>query len=366
MGADRSVKPRMVRNRFNKNFLIQGLKNTIGAPDTGMLWLPFAFWRSMKIYKIIPFDVIFVTGPPFSNFIICYLISIILKKPFILDFRDAWVANPDRGDSHKTKLFFNKLYERVVIRKAHYVIANTKGVQGDFFDRYQDQVRSKFIVIPNGFDKDEILSLKKSELHLDSTKFNIVHTGSLGGIRNPLSFLTAVKQLINERKINPDTIKIHFIGLMKKFNDGKTIFDYIEQLQIKPQVRITGFIARDDAFKYMFAADVLLLIIGVVKSNLALATYGLSGKVYDYTQTGTPILSLAQKGGATFNLIKKYNIGLIANPLNINDIKNKILALYNAWLSGNLRVNYNSDSLNSHDMKKLTHKLSNLLNSSLR
>jgi len=342
------------------NSLVRYLKDTVGAPDTGMLWLPFALLCSIRIFNETPFDAIFATGPPFSTFLIGLAIKTLTNRPLIVDFRDAWVANPNLTDESEIKLYFHRLYEKLVVRYARYVIANTDGVQKDFITRYPTEDRSKFVVISNGFDKRDLIISKRSKLCLDKTKFNIVHTGSLGGIRNPRYFFAAIKELIDENKIDPNLINIHLVGIIEEFNDGCAIGDYMNKYQIAEQIKMTGFISREDAFAYTFEADVLLLVIGIT-SEKYLLTYGLSGKIYDYVLTGRPIIALAQEGGATFELLKKHNIAIIANPSNIHDIKGKILKLYNLWKERELQSNYEPASLKSHDMRNLTRILSNLL-----
>jgi glycosyltransferase involved in cell wall biosynthesis len=344
--------------------LVRLIKSTVGAPDTGILWMPFAVTQALKIHRKSPFDVMLATGPPFSNFLIGLVIGKLIKKPFVVDLRDAWVANPDGGKASKTKATLNRFYENIVVRSAKYVIANTDGVRQDFLSRYPGEDLLKFTVIPNGFDEKDRQHFKKSDLQLDKSRFNIVHTGSLGGFRNPKLFLAAVSKLIEEKKINPALVDIHLVGLIKDFNDGTTIHDQITKLKLDKQIKLTGFISREDAFGYMQEADILLLIIGVIDSEKYLATYGLSGKVYDYALTGKPILSLAQKSGATFNLLKKHDIGVIANPQSIDDIKEKILFLYNAWSKRELQSNYDANSLEAYNMKNLTRELSKLLDSS--
>lgn len=346
------------------NYLVRIIKSTLGAPDTGMLWLPFAVAQALKIYRKSPYDVVLATGPPFSNFLISLIISKIVKKPYVVDLRDAWVANPDGGKASKAKSVLNRFYEKRVVRSAKYVIANTEGVQQDFLSRYPGENLFKFTVIPNGFDENDSKQFETTTLQLDKSRFNIVHTGSLGGFRNPKLFLAAISALIEEKKINPDRINIHLVGLIKGFNDGTSIHDQIAELKLDKQIKLTGFISREDAFSYMLEADILLLIIGVINSDKYLATYGLSGKVYDYALTGKPILSLAQKSGATFNFLKKHDIGVIADPLSMEDIKERILFLYNAWEKGELKSNYNHTCLEFYNMKNLTCELSKLLDSS--
>jgi glycosyltransferase involved in cell wall biosynthesis len=359
-----TAKKKTISTILPNMFLVRLIKSIVGAPDTGILWMPFAVAQALKIYRKSPFDVVLATGPPFSNFLISLIISKIVKKPYVVDLRDAWVANPDGGKASKAKSAFNRFYEKIVVRSARYVIANTEGVHQDFLNRYPGEDLRKFTVIPNGFDENDLERVKVSDLQLDKSRFNIVHTGSLGGFRNPKLFLTAVSMLIEEKKINPDLINIHLVGLIKGFNDGTNIHDQIRELKLDKQIKLTGFISREDAFSYMLEADILLLIIGIIESEKYLATYGLSGKVYDYALTGKPILSLAQKAGATFNFLQKHDIGVIADPLSLDDIKKRILFLYDAWKKGELQSNYNYTCLEFYNMKNLTRELSKLFDSS--
>ena len=48
-----------------------------------------------------------------------------------------------------------------------------------------------------------------------------------------------------------------------------------------------------------------------------------SGKFFEYIKIGKPILAIVPEGEVSF-LISKYNLGEIANPDNILDIKTKI------------------------------------------
>ena len=336
-------------------------KKSIGAPDTGMFWLPFAVLKSFKIMDFEKCQVVFATGPAYSNFVIGLIITLIFRKPLIVDFRDAWIGNPEGKDDSKIKNIINKFFEKTVIRNSRFVIPNTEGVKDAFIKRYPLEDPSKFVVIPNGFDRDDLMQADFSNVSLDIDKFNVVHTGTLGGFRNPKSLLVAIRELINEQKMEPKDLRIYLVGLFRALNDGRNIDDYIKEFGLQEQVIKVGFVSRQEAISYNIHSDLLLLIIGVTPLKY-ISTYGLSGKVYDYILTGKPIFSMAQKGCATYNLLKKYNIGVIASPSDVLDIKIKFNKLYKSWKYGNLKRNYDSKSIEDHNMEKLTKKLSDLLN----
>lgn len=362
-----SVYRKMPNKKKRKKYLNQTIKNVFRsfAPDSAVLWMPFALWGAGKIYKQNHFDTIFATGSAFSNFLTGSVISKLTKKPLILDFRDAWAANPDLLFGNRIQLFMARLYEKIAISTASYVIANTRGVQEDFIARYPKQRKDKFIVIHNGFDEDDFNDMEKFPARLEKDKFNIVHTGSLGGIRTPRIFLEAISELIKEDKIIEERIMIHLIGLSSIFHDGCSIEDYITRYQLSQCVALTGFISRKEAFRFNARADLLLLVIGVTPKE-GLLTYGLSGKIYDYILARKPIFALSQKGGATYDFLTKNEIGIIANPTDKEDIKYKISATYTKWAEGKLTTNYDSSRLSTYNMKNLTRYLSKILDVSLR
>ena len=353
--SNKKISLKFFIKKFFKNF----------APDTAILWMPFALWSSKKIYIKTPFNAIFATGSSFSNFLIGLIISKITKKPLILDFRDAWAANPDLINGTKIQSSMARLYEKIAVCGAKYVIANTKGVRQDFLSRYPKHCKSKFVVIPNGFDEDDIITDYNSILNLDKSKFNIVHTGSLGGLRNPKLFLEAISELIQGNKLEKEKVIIHFVGNASAFIDGCYLTDYIQNYNLSQFINTTGFVSRGDAFRYNHEADLLLLIIGVTPKKM-LKTYGLSGKVYDYILSNKPILALSQKGGATYNFLQENKIGIIAEPTDKKDIKEKIMMFYNEWEKGQLISNYNLSKLVRYNMRYLTQYLSNILNSSVQ
>ena len=340
--------------------LFKAIKHFLGVIDTGILWVPFVIMRALKLQFKEGFDVIFVTGPPFSSFLSAYMVSRISGKPLVLDFRDAWVANPENRNGSKFGLLVNGFLEGAIVKRSKFAIANTDGVLEDFISRYPLAFRNKFTVITNGYDREDLQFNVPGKPMLDRSKFNIVHTGTLRNFRSPRNLLMAIKELCNEGNVDKKSIKVHFVGLLGKFNDGCTLRDYIEDFNLSDVVEQVGFVSRNDAFRYNFEADVLLLIIGIIPRE-KLQTYGLSGKVYDYMLAQKPILSLAQNGGATYRLLVKHKVGVLADPTDEQDIKNKILEMYHMWQKGKLKEFYRSDLIDQFDMAQLSLRLNNVL-----
>ena len=119
----------------------------------------------------------------------------------------------------------NKLHERFtyhaekfVVKTAYAVIVTTEGIRNDFVSRYPSQI-SKFNVITNGYDDDDFKNIIPIA-RVDS-KWHITHAGTLGGERNPKSFLKALRLLIDEYPKLETEIVLNIVGQSTKFRDGK-------------------------------------------------------------------------------------------------------------------------------------------------
>ncbi len=63
-------------------------------PDNKVGWISDAVKRALQLHKENPFDLIFSTAPPFTDFLIGAAVKAKINKPLVLDYRDPWVDYP--------------------------------------------------------------------------------------------------------------------------------------------------------------------------------------------------------------------------------------------------------------------------------
>ncbi|MGF1670356.1 MAG: hypothetical protein ACFCU6_07910, partial [Balneolaceae bacterium] len=87
--------------------LLGSFTNWFMLPDNKKGWIKPAVEEAIKHHKNHNFDVVFATGPPFSNHIIAADFKEETGVPVILDFRDDWLNN--HFVSYPTKWHLNKM-----------------------------------------------------------------------------------------------------------------------------------------------------------------------------------------------------------------------------------------------------------------
>lgn len=340
--------------------LYHGMGRFLKIPDSRILWFPFAVKAGLSIVQQRGIDAIFASGPSFTN----HLIGVALKggtgKPLVVDFRDAWAADPAIVWRNGFQKRMAGRLEKKVISRADRVIATTEGISGDFEQRYGAE-KGKYITVANGYDSKDFEGLEKRGAAISQTAFTLVHAGTLGGERNPKQFLQALGSLVSKNDALRKDIRVVFVGQNTKFRDGCTIEQYIEQYGLQDVVALTGFLARLTSLDHIVRADALLLIIGAVPREKA-HIYGISAKIYDYALASKPVLTISDEG-ATAEMAKRLRLGPVVSPDDHETIERRILSLYDAHKRGALKSNINRDLLESFDFRNLSAKLADCLNS---
>ncbi len=297
-------------------------------PDSRILWMPGALLAGRRILREHDIDAIYASGPTFSNFPVAVLLKKMSGKPVILDFRDAWMADPMLLEGRKEfVLRANRRLERYVVRNADRVVSTNPFVTRDFQDRYPSDDPGKYDTIYNGFDvEDHVAREEKSPL--EPGFFHVVYTGRLYGERTPRCFLQALRGAMLERPSLRESVRVTFVGACERFHDGKRIGDYLEECGLKDVVRLTGHVSRKESLRYEMGADLLLVLIGMVPPGMGM-TYGISGKIFDYMVSGKPILTLANEG-ASREFVVSNRVGSIYRHEDLEGIKNFLFQAHDA------------------------------------
>jgi glycosyltransferase involved in cell wall biosynthesis len=369
--AQKSISPTEVRDpnsgqdpallKTFKRRIFRLLKDSLVIPDRFMTWLPYAFFKGISVIRNDNVSVIYSTAPPFSNHLVAALLKKCTKKPLLVDFRDAWIANPARERKYgRMRQAVESLLEKSVIKSADLVVSTTEGITGDFRVRYASETPEKFLTLPNGFDRDEFNDIEVSRTALPAkTKMSIVHTGFLLMERSPKPFLEALRRLLDERPSLAHELETHFIGESDTFLDGKKITDYIKEYDLDRVVKLTGHVSRGEATQHQIRADVLLLIIGTVPKEQVM-TYGVASKVFDYMMAKKPVLAIADEG-PVWDLVKKTKIGEVLAPANIEGIKQCLSNAYDLYKKDALRAETDMAEVSRYDVHQLTGELASML-----
>ncbi|MCX7920990.1 MAG: glycosyltransferase [Clostridia bacterium] len=319
-------------------------------PDGERLWQIFSRNKAVQAIEHEKFDLIYTTSYPYSD----HLMGMYLKErfpniPWVADFRDEWTNNPYLLDNPHNRFRMNaeKAMERKVLRKADYLITNTPVMLANFL-KDDPSLKDKFTVIPNGYDEEDFKHISSETPHND--KFTLTYTGLLYGRRKPDTFFEATRQLINEGKIDRNKVYIQLIGNFK----ASYMNELLERFELSGVVNVLPYMKHKECIQKLMQSDGLLLIEG--KGPGAEAFY--TGKVFEYMNTGRPIMAIIPGKGAAAQLIRDTHTGCVADFDDIAKIKENFLSLYSDWLSGKGAFSPQWDKIRRFERKALTQELS--------
>lgn len=327
--------------KFVHNFI----EEYITIPDNKIGWFPSALGKGLHLIKKNHIDIIFSTSPPHSTHLVAYALKTITGKPWVAEFRDHMSLYPLRERVSPLRFATERRLEGAFLNNASKIVSVTEGNRKDIINSF-DLERNKIVTIPNGFDPSDFEGLDKI-FTKDRKCFTMTYTGSLYGKQSPKVFVNAINRVLTLHPEMGKKLSVNIIGPMEH-----AFKDLCETEGTKDIVRLCGFLGHRDALFHMVNSHALILLIpsGGTNSNV------LTGKIFEYMASGTPILALAPDGLAK-KLIEDSRTGFTVDPDNAEAISEKIYELYQKWECGELRISPNWDVIKRYERKSLTQAL---------
>jgi len=316
-------------------------------PDARKFWIKPSVKLLSDFLKNNTVDVIVTTGPPHS----AHMIGLSLKKefqiPWLADFRDPW-TNIDYYNDLKLTKRADKIHhklEKQVLETADQVVVISPGMAKEFNGIFQKDYK----VIPNGYDAEDILG--KNNLVTTGGKFSLAHIGSLTKTRNPKNLWKALSQIINEDADFASILEIHNIGKL-----DINALESIKLYKLEKYLKQTDYMPHNEVVKEQQNATLLLLLVNDTPN----AKLILTGKIFEYLVSGTPIICIAPTDGDAANVIKETSCGGTYGFDEVSKLKNDIYNYYIMYKQGDIASN--CKNIEKYERKNLTNKMASLLN----
>ncbi len=281
--------------RAIRKFLLPGV--------VGSQWAVYAYQAALRRIREHPGQrvTVFSTFPPVGTHLAAYWLARRHNLPWIADFRDPLGDNPVYLHiSPFTKDVYRKL-ERIIVRSADFVIANTDAAQAKLQQIYPDRA-DRIELIWNGFDPEDRLP----PLAVMSPGRKVVsHVGELYGGRSASPLLHSLRRLIDAGKLRPQQLQVYLAGPLVEGSIPDSAFMTTASMEGWVKVNPER-VPQKDAHQIVQTSDALLLI----QPQTALQV---PGKLFEYLQIGRPILAfipsnspverILQKGGVPYQCV---------------------------------------------------------------
>tara|TARA_B100001115_G_scaffold184230_1_gene185783 strand:- start:2669 stop:3973 length:1305 start_codon:yes stop_codon:yes gene_type:complete len=315
-------------------------------PDARKGWNPYLIKEARRVLKEEKIEAIISTGPPHSTHLAAMQLQKEFDLPWLADFRDPWV-----------NIFYNQFFPRTkstqakdqameneVLKTADRILTVSPGLAKEFEDRAK-----KVEILYNGFDPKDLPSTYSQK----SEKFRISYTGNFKPNQNVEALWQGLAKLIKERTDFAQDFQLEIVG-----NLDSSIRESIENAGLSSCLKDHGYQAHHYATQVMVDSNALLFIVPQTKDNHLILT----GKLFEYLGSGTPLISIAPPKGNAAKIIAETERGPSIDYTDHEGIKNRILSLYKDWKSksGEL-TKLSSESTLAYTRKGSTQKLAQTL-----
>lgn len=327
-------------------------------PDSEVLWQLSGRSAAVKAVREHGVHLVYTTSYPYSD----HLMGLHLKRsfpglPWVADFRDEWTNNPYLLDNphNRLRMSVEKKLERKVLYNADRLITNTPVMLRNFLEK-NGGLEDRFSVIPNGYDEEDFTDLPREEP--SNERFTLTYTGLLYGRRKPDVVFEAVKRLIAENRIDAKKIEIRLIGNYK----FEQLSNTINTFGLGEIVKVFSYMQHGECLRRLTGSDALLLLEATGPGAEAFYT----GKIFEYMNTGRPILAVIPSKGAAAGLIRATRSGRISDYSDVNAVMENLLLLYEEWNNRSAPFSPDWGEIRKFERKTLTGELAGVFREALK
>ena len=328
------------------------VRANIFLPDARVGWVPFAAREGIRLHRKQPFDVVFTSGPPHS----VHLIGKKLKRragiPWVADFRDLW------SDTN----FYDELPLTAAARRRDLSLERSVLTQSDRVTTVSPdwkevllgksrRTENEISVVYNGFDESDF-STYSGSVKQNPDVFTIAHVGSLYASRDPKALWAALKQLRQKGKL--EHLRVRLVGTV-----GQQVRESILYHGLEDVVEFVDYVSHSEAVHIMCEAAALLLVIEPFQNDAGMIT----GKLYEYVASGSPVLAIGPPGGDAANLLDETNAGRLFASEDVQAISDFLLDQYERWVNGEPIMRSRPAIISRYARSRQTGQLADVFNS---
>ena len=335
--------------------LSEFIRATFFIPDARMGWRRHAVRKGLQVIAQEKIDAIYSSSPPYT----CSIIARDLKRkaglPWVAGFRDPWTGFLTTPDRWRIPAAIDRGMERSVFTEADHIDVAWTGIGDDAMSKVPTLDPKKLHHLPNGFDSNDFPSIDKEKRR--DNRFTVTYTGSMYGLRTPKEFLDAVENLILEGEVDPDMVRLRFIGRF-----GEEVHEMFRSFSVQDVIEVCNYLPHAESIRQLLLSDALLLVVDTTADSAQIVP----GKVYEYIGTMKPVLAIAPEEGAIASLIYETKSGIVAHQSNPEGIAEGFLQLYNDYINGTHSIQQDEKAIARYERRNVTKELSTILNSLIR
>ena len=345
-------------------------------PDPKVTWCIPAIFKGLRVARKHNVDLIYsFPAGAFSTTFVAVALKLLLRKPMIIDMQDPFTQWTMGVWPTRLHYWLDKKIERFVLGKADSINMVWETYRDELLVSQPSLSHKRIVWIHNGFDPEESKRMRREMGELperDPKIMTLMHSGvfydrwgrlnlkdrpsllkrifraTFGrmqyrphdvdcSVHSPIPLMHAIAELKRERPEVGKNIRFNLTG-----NLDTGIIDKAVELGVEEQVNMLGFVSRKEYLQQLFGADIRFLPMSRFRNGQKMGWLVL--KMYDYMQTGKPIL-VASDNSTTKDICLRLGTGIAVSPDDVQEIKDTLVRLYEQHVNGGIRVDLDEEYL---------------------
>jgi glycosyltransferase involved in cell wall biosynthesis len=285
----------------------------MALPDRWVSWLVGGIPAGLRAIWGKRIEVVFSTFPIPSAILLGFILHRLTGRPWVVDFRDSMTEEgyPRDPRAHRVSLWI----EKKVVQYAARIIFTAESTRRMYLQRYSGLAPERCVLISNGFDEEDFVSINTEASSVASEPLRLLHTGLVyPEERDPRPFFRALARLKREGRISPGNLNIVF-----RASGSESLYQtLIDELSISDILHLKPHVPYQQVLKECSDASALLLF------QAANCDHQIPAKAYEYLRLRKPILALTSDSGDTAALLREVGGATIADIANEQHIYEKL------------------------------------------
>lgn len=273
-------------------------------PDTEITWEKTALRVTRELLRHEKFDVILSSSPFPTSHVVAAKIAKEANLKWVADFRDPWTQNHNYPFSNLRRTREEK-YEKKIISGADAIVAAAPA----YADKQREFHGRPVAVVTNGFDPENFDVLSRNLPGI----FTVLYTGTIySGKQDPRKVLEAIRELINEGRIDKKRFNLLFYGPLQDWLEKD-----IQEMGLSEVVIQRGTISRCESISKQREAHLLLLLNWEDKNEFGVHP----SKIFEYFSAKRPIIATGGFiGDDVQRMINEADAGIyVVSPMEIKE-----------------------------------------------
>lgn len=307
-----SARPLRAVSKFGRELLV---------PDPQVLWLPAAARSLLGHLRGAREDVVLISGPPFSQFLLAPLADRLTNTPYVLDYRDEWTTTSSIYEMSGSARAAEWL-ERAVLRRASVVTTATEEFRENLLARFDFLDPERTLAIPNGYDPADFPELLPSP---PTDRCLLTYTGTVFRLTSARGFLAGLRLLHEREPKLAARLETRFVGRIVETEADA--FEGSEALGVKR----FGYLPHAEALRLLAESHVPLCLLADLPGSDRIYP----AKIFEIMRLGRRALTLTPEG-ALARLVRRHRLGDVIAPADAPAIAAVLERTVRAFVDGTL------------------------------